>query len=106
MSGSNGNGRADGTDGGAEILQFPDQGTLIADFRAVFQKMQVNRAGALVLTFLVPLDHKYDALPITDFPGMVLRMSAKREVIVYSDAIVAELKVLGIDEFRTDDHDG
>lgn len=87
----------------AEIIRFPDQGTVIADFRAVFQKLSVNRAGNLILTFLVPLDHKYEALPITDFPGMVLRMSAKREVIVYSEAIVAELKALGIDEFRTDD---
>ena len=88
-----------------DVLSFPNipaPNAVIADFRAVFAKMSVDRAGNLVLTFKVPPDFKYQAIPVTDHPGMVMRVSVKREVIVYSAQIVEELKRLGIDEFEGD----
>lgn len=88
-----------------DVLAFPNipaPNSVIGDFRAVFSKMAVDRAGNLVLTFKVPPDFKYQAIPVTDHPGMVMRVQVKREVIVYSKQIVEELKRLGIDEFEGD----
>lgn len=65
--------------------------------------MSVDRMGNLHLTFVVPMDSKYDALPVTDHPGMLLRIRAVREVIVYSDKIIEELKRFGVTEFADRD---
>lgn len=79
-----------------EVVNFPRMGQSVANFTAMFHGMKIDKAGNLVLTFLVPIDAKYDALPITDFPGMVLRIDASRQRMTYSKAIMDEMQKLGI----------
>lgn len=57
-------------------LPRPDEE--IATFQAAFKGMTVARNGDLVVTFIIPQGDKYKAMPITDFPGMLLVLSAKR----------------------------
>lgn len=85
-----------------DVVHFPSQGQQIADFRAIYSDMKVDRGGNLILTMKVPIEHKAEALAVTDYPGMVVRVTVKREVIVYSESVVEELKRLGIDEFKGD----
>lgn len=86
----------------ADIIQFPVQGTTIAKFYAVVKGMKVDRKGQLEIALVVSADHKYQALPTTDFPGMLMEVTVQRAVLNYSGAIEAEARRLGME---VDDRD-
>lgn len=86
-----------------DIIEFPDMGREFADFQATFTGMKVTKSGNLELSFVVPKEAKYNALKVTDHPGMLLRIKVEREVVVYSEQVMDTLKTMGIDEFRGDD---
>lgn len=86
----------------ADIIQFPIQGTTIAKFYAVVKGMKVDRKGQLEIALVVSADHKYQALPTTDFPGMLMEVTVERAILNYSGAIEAEARRLGME---VDDRD-
>lgn len=47
-------------------------------FEAFVKNARVLMDGELELTFVVPLAHKYLALPVTDVPGMALEVYVRR----------------------------
>ena len=50
----------------------------VAGFRAATGSFSTDRRGRLVLQLIVPIDDKYEAMPVTDQPGMMLHFLALR----------------------------
>lgn len=61
------------------VIELPGDDMIpVAVFRAATGNFSTDRRGRLVLQLIVPLDDKYDALPITDQPGMMMHVVAFR----------------------------
>lgn len=52
----------------------------VASFRASAGSFTTDTKGRLILHLIVPMQFKYDAMPVTDQPGIMLAFTAHRRV--------------------------
>jgi len=57
----------------------------VATFRASAGSFTTDTKGRLILHLIVPMEFKYDAMPVTDQPGMMLTFTASARPRVKGD---------------------
>lgn len=72
-------------DDGMDGVDLPAPGERVGTFYGSCNKFTVNRHGDLLITVVVPAEHKYEALPVTDYPGLLLEFDVARVMKVYGD---------------------
>lgn len=58
-----------------EFAEFTEP---IAAFKGFVREMKTDRRGQLLLTLMIPLQEKYDAIGLTDIPGLMIGFAAAR----------------------------
>lgn len=63
---------------------LPTPGEPITTFMASFRSMTIIKNGDMEVRFIVPQAQKYAALPLTDYPGMLMKFQVERYRRVYA----------------------